>query len=60
MFTSLLDHLSGEEWPILSVSTTDIYVVSKEMTISQCSIIKVNLDMWPLELIVWEKQALFW
>ena len=38
---------------------THIYEVSKEID-GKTFIFRVNLGMWPLKSIVWEKQALFW
>ena len=39
--------------------STHMYAVSKEID-GKMYIFRVNLGMWPLELIVLEKQALFW
>ena len=44
--------------PVLRVST-HIYGVSKKID-GKMFIFRVNLGMWPLKLIVLEKQALFW
>ena len=44
--------------PVLRVST-HIYGVSKERD-GKTFIFQVTLDMWPLKLIVSEKQGLFW
>ena len=48
----------GKSSPVLKVST-HIYGVSKERH-GKTFIFQVNLGMWPLKLIVLEKQALFW
>ena len=39
--------------------STHIYGVSKK-TNGKMFIFRVNLGMWPLKLIILEKQALFW
>ena len=55
--TPQIDRL-GKTSPVLRVST-HIYGVSKDIG-GKTFIFRVNLGMWPLKLIVLEKQALFW
>ena len=55
--TPQINHLRNMS-PVLRVST-HIYGISKEID-GKTFIFRVNLGMWPLKMIVSEKQALFW
>ena len=55
--TDQIDHLRKMN-PVLMV-TTHISGISKKID-GKTFIFQVNLGMWPLKLIVLEKQALFW
>ena len=50
--------VSEKNPPVLRVST-HIYGVSKDIS-GKTWIFQLNLGMWPLKLIVLEKQAVFW